>query len=102
MIENLKEKSLVGIRIVYDSVCAEDGLKNLTVTKNMIHYAWNACLWYKEALKRSRVARQDSEVAKDEEKWKKKLWNDLKLKKVKLMENTFKESQEIGDQIAWD
>ncbi|CAL1672083.1 unnamed protein product [Lasius platythorax] len=61
LVDNQKEKSLIAQRTTYDTVNAKGRLENFIVTKDLIHAARNAHMWYKEELARENREKRDAE-----------------------------------------
>lgn len=100
LIENLKEDSLTALRIVYDAVSSAGGLEKLVITKSMILAARNSNSLYKEALKKIKATNDDAKNVKEEQKRKKKQLKDLEMKRLKVMEEAHRKSEEIASEIS--
>nr|CAD7586893.1 unnamed protein product [Timema genevievae] len=60
LVENLHEDSLIAQRVTYDAVAAARGLRNMTISKKMIHAVRNALGIRKEVLEKKKKIDVDS------------------------------------------
>ncbi|CAL1672571.1 unnamed protein product [Lasius platythorax] len=99
LVENQKEKSLIAQRIIYDTVNAKGELENFIVTKDLIHAARNAHMWYKEELARENREKRDAEEMRDRRKRAAKVLRELEAKKRQILDDAVKETARIDDEI---
>ncbi|CAL1672566.1 unnamed protein product [Lasius platythorax] len=99
LVENQKEKSLIAQKIIYDTVNAKGGLVNFIVTKDLIHAARNAHMWYKEELARENREKRDAEEMRDRRKRAAKVLRELEAKKRQILDDAVKETARIDDEI---
>lgn len=100
LVENLTERSLIAIRVVYDSVKACGGIKNVEITKDMMSHVKMARMRYHSFLdeqKKIKKNEDEKELKKREAEIQIKL---LKNKKLKLAQQTENECRSLDDQIS--
>ncbi|XP_048512809.1 uncharacterized protein LOC125501482 [Athalia rosae] len=101
LLENQKEKSLIGQRVIHDAIVAQgNDLENLTVTKSMIHAARNAHAWYSEAVSKEKKEREEANKLHNEKKRTAAALKELESKKRKIFDNACKEAAQIKDEMA--
>jgi len=98
LVENMREETLIAERVIYDSIIIQGGIKNIEITKSLIHYMKNAHSRYKEALSAKIKKNEMSEVTK------KKIDNTLLLKQLqerrrKILEDSQREAQLVDSEI---
>lgn len=100
LMTNQREASLIARRIVYDAVLSYGEVKDVPITKALIHAARNSRTKYAEA-----KAKGSNDARSKEEEMRQKRYaeiaaKDLEKKKVKLLEDAAKEASRLEDEIA--
>lgn len=99
LIDNLKEESLVGQRIVWSAIKLAGGLENIEISKEMILCVRNARSYYMETLEQKKKEEKELEIAKQKNKRSAEELKELKEKKKQLLETTQKAVEQIDSEI---
>lgn len=98
LVENLSEASLIAQRCVYDSVHSEGGVKNVQITKQMIHSVRNASARRQEALRMKNMKKDEEVEAKRKAKSELK---ELQATKRRMLEMHKEEMTSMEDRITF-
>ena len=100
LVENMLEETLVGHRVIYDSVSALGGIAKVPITKKLILEARNAHSRYQEALKKKKIENKNGEEQISNKRMINTKVRLLASKKAQILEDARKEADSIEKEIV--
>lgn len=99
LIENLTEHSLVEQRRVYDAITHHGGIKNVDITRSMIHAVRNSRGLYQDRLKEKRAEEDAASRSKAAKRQNSEKIKDLKKKKQKILDDARKQTEDVEEEL---
>lgn len=99
LVENLKERSLIAQRVVYDNILYVGGTENILINNRMLRYCQQSNRKYKEALQQNR---KEEAIINDRKSEKRKIQTEIKnleMKKQRINCTFIKEKEDIQKKI---
>lgn len=95
LIENMREESLIGYRIVYDAINAYGGIEKVPLTKSLLFDVKKAYNRYSVELKARKEVQNKAGEEREKRKLNERIVRELETKRARILE----EAQTIKDQI---